>query len=161
MKNLLFVISVITGALADTSLAQVDRIQSMRFDKSQVQRIYLAPGLGSIVLFPCALQEVFIGRSEDLKAQISPNHKKTMFLNLKLNSSLPTNVIVRCSPERNIFVFDVIPSRSRHQDLVEIRSSYGRPNMVGGQNLQQVTQTKTINRLIVKTPELIENGGRK
>lgn len=161
MKNLLFVISLASvGALADTK-SNPDRIQSMRFDKSQVQRIYLAPGLGSIVLFPCALQEVFIGRSEDLKAQISPNDKKTMFLNLKLNSSLPTNVIVKCSPERHIFIFDVIPSRSRHQDLVEIRSSFGRPNLVDGQNLQQVTQTKTVNRLIVKTPVLIENGGRK
>jgi len=157
MKNLLFVISLITL----TANANPDRIQSMRFDKSQVQRIYLAPGLGSIVLFPCALQEVFIGRSEDLKAQISPNDKKTLFLNLKLNSSLPTNVIVKCNPEKSIFVFDVIPSRSRHQDLVEIRSSFGRPNMIGGQNIQQVTNTRTVNRLIVKTPVLVENGGRK
>lgn len=138
-----------------------ERIQSMRFDKSQVQRIYLAPGLGSIVLFPCGLQEVFIGRGEDLKAQISPNDKKTLFLNLKLNSSLPTNVIVKCSPEKSIFVFDVIPSRTRHQDLVEIRSSYGRPNLINGQRLEQVSQTKTVNRLIVKAPVLVENGDQK
>lgn len=156
MKNLLFAISLV----AVPAMAQ-ERIQSMRFDKSQVQRIYLAPGLGSIVLFPCGLQEVFIGRGEDLKAQISPNDKKTLFLNLKLNSSLPTNVIVKCSPEKSIFVFDVIPSRTRHQDLVEIRSSYGRPNLINGQRLEQVSQTKTVNRLIVKAPVLVENGGQK
>lgn len=156
MKNLLFAISLCSVP----AIAQ-ERIQSMRFDKSQVQRIYLAPGLGSIVLFPCGLQEVFIGRGEDLKAQISPNDKKTLFLNLKLNSSLPTNVIVKCSPEKSIFVFDVIPSRTRHQDLVEIRSSYGRPNLINGQHLEQVKQTKTVNRLIVKAPVLMENGGRK
>lgn len=156
MKNLLFVISLFSVS----AMAQ-ERIQSMRFDKSQVQRIYLAPGLGSIVLFPCGLQEVFIGRGEDLKAQISPNDKKTLFLNLKLNSSLPTNVIVKCSPEKSIFVFDVIPSRTRHQDLVEIRSSYGRPNLINGQRLEQVSQTKTVNRLIVKAPVLMENGGQK
>lgn len=138
-----------------------ERIQSMRFDKSQVQRIYLAPGLGSIVLFPCGLQEVFIGRGEDLKAQISPNDKRTLFLNLKLNSSLPTNVIVKCNPEKSIFVFDVIPSRTRHQDLVEIRSSYGRPNLINGQRLERVSQTTTVNRLIVKAPVLIENGAQK
>ena len=156
MKSLLFAIS-----LFSVSVMAQERIQSMRFDKSQVQRIYLAPGLGSIVLFPCGLQEVFIGRGEDLKAQISPNDKKTLFLNLKLNSSLPTNVIVKCSSEKSIFVFDVIPSRTRHQDLVEIRSSYGRPNLMNGQRLEQVSQAKTINRLIVKTPVLMENGGRK
>lgn len=156
MKNLLFAINLFSvSALAH------ERIQSMRFDKSQVQRIYLAPGLGSIVLFPCGLQEVFIGRGEDLKAQISPNDKRTLFLNLKLNSSLPTNVIVKCTPEKSIFVFDVIPSRIRHQDLVEIRSSYGRPNLISGQRLEQIRQTKTVNRLIVKSPVLMENGGRK
>lgn len=156
MKNLLFVISLFSVS----AMAQ-ERIQSMRFDKSQVQRIYLAPGLGSIVLFPCGLQEVFIGRGEDLKAQISPNDKRTLFLNLKLNSSLPTNVIVKCNPEKSIFVFDVIPSRTRHQDLVEIRSSYGRPNLINGQRLEQVSQAKTVNRLIVKAPVLIENGAQK
>lgn len=156
MKNLLFVISLFSVS----AMAQ-ERIQSMRFDKSQVQRIYLAPGLGSIVLFPCGLQEVFIGRGEDLKAQISPNDKRTLFLNLKLNSSLPTNVIVKCNPEKSIFVFDVIPSRTRHQDLVEIRSSYGRPNLINGQRLEQVSQAKTVNRLIVKAPVLIENGVQK
>jgi hypothetical protein len=156
MKNLLFAINLFSVS----ALAQ-ERIQSMRFDKSQVQRIYLAPGLGSIVLFPCGLQEVFIGRGEDLKAQISPNDKRTLFLNLKLNSSLPTNVIVKCTPEKSIFVFDVIPSRTRHQDLVEIRSSYGRPNLINGQRLEQISQTKTVNRLIVKSPVLMENGGRK
>ena len=156
MKNLLFAISF-TSVVAN---AAPDRIQSLRFDRSQVQKIYLAPGLGSVVLFPCALQEVFVGRSEDLKVQISPNDKKTLFMNLKLNSSLPTNVIVKCSPERNIFVFDVIPNKSRHQDLVEIRSSFGRPAM-GGAAIQQVTQTRTVNRLIVKAPVLVENGGRK
>lgn len=156
MKKLLLMISLFpVGALAG-----LDRIQSMRIDRSMVHRIYLAPGLGSVVLFPCQLQEVFVGRSEDLKAQISPNDKHTMFLNLKLNSSLPTNVIVKCTPEKSIFVFDVIPSKSRHQDLVEIRSSFGRPNIAGG-SLQQVTQTKTINRLVVKAPVLVGKGGGK
>lgn len=156
MKKLLLMISLFPAG----AFAGLDRIQSMRIDRSMVHRIYLAPGLGSVVLFPCQLQEVFVGRSEDLKAQISPNDRRTMFLNLKLNSSLPTNVIVKCTPEKSIFVFDVIPSRSRHQDLVEIRSSFGRPNMAGG-SLQQVTQTKTINRLVVKAPVLVGKGGGK
>lgn len=157
MKNLFCVISV----LSSTVWAGMDRIQSVRVDKGQVQRIYLAPGLGSVVLFPCALQEVFIGRSEDLKAQISPNDKKTLFLNLKLNSSLPTNVIVKCSPENSIFVFDVIPNRNKHQDLVEIRSSYGRPNYQGDQRMVEDTQNKTAGKVVVKAPVLIQKGERK
>ena len=151
MKKLLFAINLIPVFV----LANPERIQSMRFDKSKVERIYLAPGLGSVVLFPCSLQEVFIGRSEDLKVQISPNDKRTLFLNLKLNSSLPTNVIVKCEVDKNIFVFDVIPSKSKHQDLVEIRSSFGRPN---AKDFIQIKPSIKTNRVVLKTRKLIEKG---
>ena len=138
--------------------ANMDRIQSWRVDQSQVRAIHLAPGLGSILLFPCNLIEAFVGRSEDLKAQVSPNDKKVLFLNLKLNSSLPTNLIVRCEGERNTFVFDVVPSRSRHQDQVEIRSFHGRPKMQD--HISPVLEKKS-SKLVLKTPKLMEKGSSK
>lgn len=138
------------------AMANVDRIQSLRFDRGNVQTIYLAPGLGSMILFPCALLEAFIGRSEDLKSQISPNDKKVLFLNLKLNSSLPTNVIARCENEKNAFVFDVIPSRAKHQDVVEIRSSFGSPI---NRSLQTQKPTKTLpNKHVIEKPIQIIEG---
>lgn len=149
-----FVLHFVTQSNADTS-----RIQSLRFDKGEVQKIYLAPGLGSMLNFPCAIEEAFVGRSEDLKAQVSPNDKRTLFLNLRLNTALPTNLIVRCGPERNVFVFDVLPQRSKHQDLVEIRSVFGRPKATN--QLEEVKSRTASSIHIVKTPELIENGGRK
>ena len=157
MKKLFLAISIITT----NSFAEINRIQSMRFDHSSVQRIYLAPGLGAVVIFPCMLQEVFIGRGEDLKTQISPNDRKTLFLNLKLNSSYPTNVIAKCTPEKSVFVFDVIPSKSLHQDLIEIRSSFGRPSYLGGHNFQEITKAKSLNKLVVKAPLLIQKGSVK
>lgn len=157
MKKLLFVTSVM---FLTPVMAQVERIQSYRFDRSQVMRIYLAPGLGSLVLFPCALVEVFVGRGEDLKAQISPSDKKTLFLNLKLNSSLPTNLIAKCEPERNIFVFDVIPSKSQHQDLVDIRNVFGRPlNNENKSTKGMSVQNK--GRVLLAAPVLVVNGGTK
>ncbi len=152
MLKLLFVINLISIS----AFANVDRIQSLRFDRGNVQTIYLAPGLGSMIIFPCALQEVFIGRSEDLKSQISPNDKKVLFLNLKLNSSLPTNVIARCENEKNAFVFDVIPSRAKHQDVVEIRSSFGSPI---NRQLQAQKPTKTLpNKYVIAKPIQISEG---
>lgn len=117
---LIFTFSI--SALAESNIPK--RIVALRFDRGSVQTIYLAPGMGSLVTFPCALKEVMVGRSEDLKAQISPNDKKSLLLNLKLNTSLPTNLIARCEPSGN-YVFDVIPSKSKHQDVVEIKSSFG------------------------------------
>lgn len=153
MKKLLF-ISLISSSQA---YANIERLQSVRFNKAQVQRLHLAPGLGTIVTFPCSIQEAFLGRSEDLKAQISPNDKKVLFLNLKLNSSLPTNVIVKCFPERNIFVFDVIPSKSKHQDLVEVRGSYGAPKRTD--LITESVQAKS-NKIVIKAPVLIQKGAR-
>jgi len=154
MKKLLFVISLL---VAFPSLGQVGRIQATRFDRSQVMRIYLAPGLGSLVLFPCALIEVFVGRGEDLKAQISPSDKKTLFLNLKLNSSLPTNMIAKCEPERNVFVFDVIPSKTQHQDLVDIRNAFGGPVIQGAKAIDP----KPKNKVVLRAPVLMKAGASK
>lgn len=158
MKKLLFATNFL---FVVSALGQVERIQSTRFDRSQVMRIYLAPGLGSLVLFPCALVEVFVGRGEDLKAQISPSDKKTLFLNLKLNSSLPTNMIAKCEPERNVFVFDVIPSKSQHQDLVDIRNVFGRPSMVGRKPTDLSKDGNEKGRLVIKSPVLVDKGGSK
>ena len=140
------------------SALSVARIQSTRFDRSKVKRIYLAPGLGSIVLFPCALTEVFVGRAEDVKVQISPNDKKTLFLNLKLNSSLRTNLIAKCEMDK-IFVFDLIPSKSKHQDVVEIRNYFGRPNSNDTQLNATSKPSKAKSRLILKSPILMKKGG--
>ncbi len=159
MKKILFVTSLVL--IPYLALSQVERIQSTRFDRSQVKRIYLAPGLGSIVQFPCALVEVFVGRSEDLKAQISPSDKKTLFLNLKLNSSLPTNIIAKCEVERSVFVFDVIPSRVKHQDVVEIRSSFGNPKLSGQIPIAFSKASKLRNKYVLKSPTLVGRGGRK
>lgn len=161
MKNLLFIISILTTnlTLAKESSkivnSSVNRIQSMRFNKAKVERIYLAPGLGSILLFPCSLQEVFLGRSDDIKAQISPNDRKTLFLNLKLNSSLPTNLIAKCFPEKNIFIFDIIPNKQKHQDLVEIRSSFGRP--LSTEFRKENIQISEPKKIVIKRPVQVLN----
>lgn len=156
MKRLLLVTNLFFSNLA---MATIERIQTTRFDRSQVMRIYLAPGLGSILLFPCGLLEVFVGRSEDLKVQISPTDKKTLYLNLKQNTSLPTNVIAKCEPERNIFVFDVIPSKAKHQDVVEIRSFYGSPSNKTFKSLENSHETTKKVKHIIRKPSLIGQGG--
>lgn len=158
MKSLLFAINLFSFVNLCFAKPSVDRIQALRFDRGSVKLIHLAPGLGSILLFPCALSEVFVGRGEDLKAQISPNDKKSLFLNLKLNSSLPTNLIARCEGERPVFVFDVIPSKSLHQDVVEIRSSFGGPSVVGLSPIQTSQDSPKRNIIVLKKPVQVKSG---
>lgn len=163
MKKLLFALSLIASISAR---AQLERIQSIRFDRSQVKSVHLAPGLGSMILFPCALVEVFVGRSEDLKAQISPTDKKLLYLNLKLNSSFPTNMIAKCELERNVFVFDVIPSKTQHQDLVDIRGIYGRLakndlKPIEASNPMEEPSKEPLKRIVLENPVLIDKASSK
>ncbi len=101
------------------------RITAIHFDKGKVERIYMAPGLATAVTFPCDLDEATTGRDEDLKAKVSPTSKRQLTLNLSNAASLPTNLIVRCGDRQELFVFDVIPSRKSHQDVVRITGTYG------------------------------------
>jgi hypothetical protein len=158
MKKILFVTSTLIALRAP---CEVERIQSLRFDRGVAEKVYLAPGLGSVIQFPCALQEVFVGRSEDVRAQISPTDKRTLFLNLKLNASLPTNIIAKCEAQKNVFVFDVIPSKLRHQDVVEIRSSFGGPVQKSMGSPFSKSQDQALKKLVIKKPVLVSHGGSK
>ena len=156
MKKVLLSLSLLFFV---NSEAATDRIQAMRFDRGKVMKIYLAPGLGSLILFPCGLSEVFIGRSDDLLAQISTTDKKNLFLNLKLNASLPTNIIAKCDEDKNVFILDVIPSRTRHQDLIDIRSVFGQAKR---SDISEVNDVPVLrNSVVVEKPILLESGERK
>lgn len=112
--------------LASTANAQVpDRIRAIHFNKGKVERIYMAPGLATALTFPCDLDEATVGRDEDLKAKVSPTSKKQLTLFLNSSASVPTNMIVRCGDKQELFVFDVVPSKSIHQDVLRITGSYG------------------------------------
>lgn len=156
MKKILLSLSLLFSVNSESA---TERIQAMRFDRGAVMKIYLAPGLGSLILFPCGLSEVFIGRSDDLLAQISTTDKKNLFLNLKLNASLPTNIIAKCDEERNVFVLDIIPSRNRHQDLIDIRSVFGQAKRSDIVEFKKSSASKT--SVVIEKPVLLESGERK
>ena len=107
--------------------ASVKRIQSAALDKGQVHRLYLSPGLASVITFPCDVDEAVVGREQDLKVQVSPTTKRQLTLHLSNWSALHTNLLVRCGDKRDPFVFDIIVSRTTHQDHFKVSSFFGSP----------------------------------
>ncbi len=156
MKKLLFATSILF--LSDWAHS-VERIQSIRLNRGQVERVYLSPGLGTVIHFPCAVVEAFVVRTADLKTQISPTDQKFLFLNLKLNSSLPANMVVRCANPNDVFVFDVIPSQTKHQDYVEVRSTFGRAGKLAEAGLTKTKSTQSFRKVVTEKPKLISKGG--
>lgn len=135
------------------------RITSILIDQAKPQSVYLSPGLGSMVVFPCFLSGAFVGNESEVQVQFSPSSKKILLLNLKSNFSHPTNMIATCENQRVHFVFDLIPSQRIHQDLIEIRAGYGHPEFVetlDNENGANVGSKRKVHSLAQETRVLIE-----
>lgn len=107
--------------------ADLPRITASVHDSSKVDKIYLSAGLISLLEFPQNIIEVRNGNPQSLKAVISQSSPKELTLYLQSGASSPTNLIVRA--DRRVYVFDIFPSKTKHQDYVLIRGTYGMPQM--------------------------------
>jgi hypothetical protein len=105
------------------------RIMETFADLGDVHRIFLAPGLASVLQLPYPVTEAKIGSPDQVQAVISKTLPSELTLTLKTSSAQPTNLIVRCGSRT--FVFDIIPSRRTHQDLIRISGAYGGPSSQG------------------------------
>lgn len=105
--------------------ASPQRLSTVSKDLSTSEKIYLKPGLAAVIEFPKPIIEVRIGNPANLKTSISTVSPKELTLFLESARAGATNLIVRS--DRKIYVFDVIPSFSDHQDFIKIRGGYGAP----------------------------------
>jgi len=108
------------------SLADVPRLSSHNADLSSVDKIFLSPGLVTLLEFPQNIIEVRVGNPKSIKALISTVSPKELTLFLSSSMSIPSNLIVRS--EKRIFVFDIVPSKTTHQDYYKISGAYGSPS---------------------------------
>ena len=124
---ILFIFSKSSFAIEISSKfnSEIKRLVSTHLDLSKPYKIYLTYDLVSSIKFPYPITEAKVGNPDSVKVLIS----KTLGseLTLKLNSHIltPTNLIVRCG--KKVFVIDLIPSKSIHQDYVKITGSYSDP----------------------------------
>jgi hypothetical protein len=80
-----------------------------------------------VIQLPYPVTEVKVGSPDDVQTQISKTLPSELTLILKRGGAQPTNLIARCGTRT--FVFDLIPSRNTHQDLVRISGAYGAPQL--------------------------------
>jgi hypothetical protein len=121
--------SAVLTALCFTmsAFAAPARISARLADLGEVHKIYLAQGLASVVQLPYPVTEARVGSPDDIQVQVSKTLPSELTLILKRTGAQPTNLIVRCGTRT--LVFDLIPSKKTHQDLVRISGSYGAPDM--------------------------------
>lgn len=105
---------------------EVSRLSSQAMDLSKVQKIFVAPGLVSVIEFPQNIIEVRVGDPKSVKTLISQVSPKELTVYLNHSASQASNLIVRA--EKRVFVFDIVPSKISHQDYVKLNGAYGAPS---------------------------------
>jgi len=121
---------------------QPPRIKDEVLNRYAVRKIYLSEGLVSVLEFRDEVLEVRAGNAEIVKVSFSGVNKKELTLRLLTQRLGPTNLIVRAG--RNQFVFDIIPSRKVHEDMIYVRGSVGaKPELQSQMKSGKVTFQKT------------------
>ncbi len=115
-----------------------ERISSTQVNLAKSEKVMISPGLVSVIEFPQNIIEVRVGNLKSVKAIISQNSPKELTVYLSSSASIPTNIIVRA--EKRIFVFDIVPSRTNHQDYIKVKGAFGAPSFITTDN----TNSKTI-----------------
>ncbi len=162
-----FLCQILISPKAKAETSQPRRIQSVLFDKGEPHKIFLNPGLASVVNFPCFVADSVLGSDTEALIRFSPTTKKSLYLSLKLNASVATNLLVRCEDQTTYFVLDLIPSMRVHQDVLEIRSSFGSPRMRDDEK-KEITISKTkplpkakkVKTIVIKKPVLLQSSKR-
>ena len=119
-------VTLIIAANTHAVHAEVKRLVSTTLDLSKPYKIYLTYDLVSSVKFPLPITEAKVGNADAVKVLISKTLSSELSLKLTTHLSTPTNLIVRCS--KKVFVIDIIPSKSIHQDYIKITGSFSDPD---------------------------------
>ncbi|RYZ77633.1 MAG: hypothetical protein EOP05_01105 [Proteobacteria bacterium] len=114
---------IISMLLFATTAQAVNRVGVKKLDIGEVETVYLAPGLITVMEFPEAITEVSTGAPQIYRLQISSVHKEELILQIQNSTPFKTNLIVRTTKQR--YVFDMEPNLRKHQDVIQVREGYG------------------------------------
>lgn len=119
----LFKFSVLILITATPTIAFSRAIESVYFDVGEVQRVYVAPGIPTLLDFPCNITDVLKGTLGDIEAapRENPRHLAVW---LKTNHAASASLTVVC--EKRVFVINVVPSK-KPQAYVKVAGSFGAP----------------------------------
>lgn len=106
--------------LINNTVVALERIDEVAVDLKKTFPIYIHPGRTTTLDLPCSISYAIPGPNGDVKVEIGPDKDSSLLIWLTSRASAPTNLTVRC--EDRVIVFDIIPSRSNHQDYLKIKS---------------------------------------
>jgi hypothetical protein len=99
------------------------RISGQVIDLGKVQPIYMVSGMATLIEIPDAVTGIRIGNPDAVRYFQPKKPENEVTLVLEDHQAKPTNLIIRSGKRK--YVFDIIPSKSVHQDTVEVVGAFG------------------------------------
>jgi hypothetical protein len=99
------------------------RISGQIYDLGKVHPVYMVPGMATLIEIPTTVTGIRLGNPDAVQYFRPDKPENEVTLVLRDSHAKPTNLIIRSN--RRKYVFDIIPSRQIHQDMVEVIGSYG------------------------------------
>lgn len=121
-----------TAAFASTVNIKAEvprRISSQYIDMGKPQTIYMVPGMATLIELPTPIHQVRVGNSDDIQYTKPDQPENEITLFLKSAQAKPTNLFLISGKSK--YIFDIVPSKSIHQDYVEVVGFYGGPELGG------------------------------
>ena len=101
------------------------RISSKYVDMGRPQTIYMVPGMATLIELPTPINKVRVGNADDVQYTKPDQPENEITLFLKTAQARPTNLFLISGKSK--YIFDIIPSKSIHQDYIEVIGSFGGP----------------------------------
>jgi hypothetical protein len=107
------------------------RISGSYVDLGKVHTVHMVPGFATAIELPTPITGVRIGNPDVVKyVQPDGSPNEVVLILTKPNTdhmTSTTNIIIRSNQKR--YVFDIIPNKGIHQDIIDIQGSYGSPSL--------------------------------
>ncbi|MGK5085093.1 hypothetical protein WDW37_17535, partial [Bdellovibrionota bacterium FG-1] len=105
------------------------RISSQIMDLGRAYPVYMVAGMATLIILPGSVTGIRTGNPEAIQYFRPDKPENEVTVVLQNQAAKPTNLILRSG--KKIYVFDVVPSKNVHQDVLEVVGDYGGAGFVG------------------------------
>lgn len=111
------------GVLESLGVAAPRRISSKLVDLGKVYPIYMVAGMATLIEIPGPVTGIRTGNPDSIQYFRPDKPENEVTVVLQNENAKPTNLILRSGKKK--YVFDLVPSRSIHQDTLEVIGDFG------------------------------------
>lgn len=136
--------NIILLAVLISESANANRLSASQLNMGDVESIFIGPGLVTVIELPEDVLEARVGAPHIFKVSISSANSRELLINVADPHPFQTNLVVRTV--KRTFIFDLVPSLSRHQDFFQVKGGFGGPEMHSTQIEQAVVLESEVQR---------------